>query len=127
MILNCGRGGGKQMLNQEYVPCDRQIHIKISEDELQMIRDRMKLVGVKNMSAYIRKMAIDGYFIHIDFKELLEVIKLMRIDSRNINQIAKVVNSCGVADSKVISDMKNEHERVLKKVEKCFDKFLGIR
>ena len=115
------------MLNQEYVPCDRQIHIKISEDELQMIRDRMKLVGVKNMSAYIRKMAIDGYFIHIDFKELLEVIKLMRIDSRNINQIAKVVNSCGVVDSKIISDMKNEHERVLKKVEKCFDKFLGIR
>ena len=115
------------MLNQEYVPCDRQIHIKISEDELQMIRDRMKLVGVKNMSAYIRKMAIDGYFIHIDFKELLEVIKLMRIDSRNINQIAKVVNSGGVVDSKIISDMKNEHERVLKKVEKCFDKFLGIR
>ncbi len=93
------------MLNRGYVPCDKQIHIKISEDELQMIRDRMKQVGVKNMSAYIRKMAIDGYYIHVDFKELLEIIRLMRIDSNNINQIAKGVNSYVIADSKIISDM----------------------
>lgn len=114
------------MLNRGYVPCDKQIHIKILEDELQMIRDRMKQVGVKNMSAYIRKMAIDGYYIQVDFKDLLEVIRLMRIDSNNINQIAKAVNSYGVVDSKIISDMKTEHERVLKKVEKCFDKYLEI-
>lgn len=114
------------MLNQGYVPCDKQIHIKIPEEELQMIRGRMKQVGVKNMSAYIRKMAIDGYYIRVDFKELLEIIRLMRIDSNNINQIAKAVNSYGVADSKIISDMKAEHEKVLKKVEKCFDKYLEI-
>ena len=29
------------MLNQGYVPCDKQIHIKLSEAELQMIQDRM--------------------------------------------------------------------------------------
>ena len=49
------------MLNQGYVPCDRQIHIKLSEAELQMIRDRMAQMGFKNLSAYVRKMAIDGY------------------------------------------------------------------
>ena len=71
------------LLNQGYVPCDKQIHIKIPEDQLQMIHDRMKQIGVKNMSAYIRKMAVDGYYIHIDFSELLEIIKLMKIDSNN--------------------------------------------
>ncbi|MBR5636054.1 MAG: plasmid mobilization relaxosome protein MobC [Pseudobutyrivibrio sp.] len=50
----------------------------------------------------------------------------MRIDSNNINQIAKVANSCGAVDGKIISDMKAEHEKVLKKVEKCFDKYLEI-
>ena len=113
-------------LNQGYVPCNKQIHIKIPEDELQMIRDRMKQVGVKNMSAYIRKMAIDGYYIRIDFSELLEIIRLMRIDSNNINQIAKVANACGTVDSKTISDMKENHERVLKKVEKTFNKYVDI-
>lgn len=114
------------MLNQGYVPCDKQIYIKLSEAELQMIRDRMAQMGFRNLSAYVRKMAIDGYYIHVDFKELLEIIRLMRIDSNNINQIAKAVNAYGVADSKIISDMKTEHERVLKKVEKCFDKYLEI-
>ena len=114
------------MLNQEYVPCNKQIHIKLSEEDLERIHDRMKQIGVRNMSGYIRKMAIDGYYIHVEFKVLLEVIRLMRIDSNNINQIAKVANSCGAVDGKIISDMKAEHEKVLKKVEKCFDKYLEI-
>lgn len=71
------------MLNQEYVPCNKQIHIKLSEEDLERIHDRMKQIGVRNMSGYIRKMAIDGYYIHVEFKELLEVIRLMRIDSNN--------------------------------------------
>ena len=43
------------MFNQEYLPCNRQIHIKLSDEELKMIRDRMEQMGFKNMSAYIRK------------------------------------------------------------------------
>lgn len=114
------------MWRQEYIPCDKQIHIKIPEAELQMIRDRMAQMGFRNLSAYIRKMAIDGYYIQIDFKELLEVIKLMRIDSNNINQIAKAANTYGMVDNKNLSDVIADHERVLKKVEMCFDKYLEI-
>ena len=58
--------------------------------------------------------------------DTLEIIKLMKIDSNNINQIAKVANSCGTVDGKTISDMKENHERVLKKVEKTFNKYLDI-
>ena len=47
------------MINQEYLPCNRQIHIKISDEELKLIRESMEQLGFKNMSAYIRKMAID--------------------------------------------------------------------
>ena len=100
------------MLNQGYVPCDKQIHIKLSEAELQMIRDRMAQMGFKNLSAYVRKMSIDGYYIKVDFKELLEVIRLLRIDSNNINQIAKAANTYGSVDGQIISDMKDEHEKV---------------
>lgn len=114
------------MKKQGYVPCNKQIHIKLSENELRMIRNRMEQMGFKNLSAYVRKMAINGYYIQVDFKELLDVIRLLKIDSNNINQIAKVVNTYSAVDSKVISDMKTEHERVLKKVEKCFDKYLEL-
>ena len=65
------------MFNQEYLPCNRQIHIKISDEELKLIRERMEQLGFKNMSAYIRKLAIDGYCINIDFTAIHELAKMM--------------------------------------------------
>ena len=114
------------MYKQEYLLCTRQIHIKLSDEELKMIRDRMEQMGFKNMSAYIRKMAIDGYYIQVDFSKLLELCRLMSIDSRNINQIAKVANTYGWVDEKAIAEMKVEHEKVLKTVKEYFDKMLEI-
>lgn len=114
------------MLNQEYLPCNRQIHIKLSDEELKLIRDRMEQMGLKNMSAYIRKMAIDGYCIKVDFSEIHELAKIMSIDNRNINQIAKAANTYGWVDKNTVADMKAEHEKVLKTVKEYFDKLLEI-
>jgi len=114
------------MFNQEYLPCNRQIHVKLSDEELKMIRDRMEQMGFKNMSAYIRKMAIDGYCINVDFTAIHELAKMMCVDSRNINQIAKAANTYGWVDEKVIADMKTEHEKVLETVKEFFDKLLEI-
>ena len=86
----------------------------------------MEQLGFSNMSAYIRKMAIDGYCIKVDFSEIHELARLMSIDSRNINQIAKAANTYGWVDEKIIADMKAEHEKVLKTVKDYFDKLLEI-
>ena len=69
------------MFNQEYLPCNRQIHIKLSDEELKMIRDRMEQMGFKNMSAYIRKMAIDGYCINVDFTAIHELAQMMLLNT----------------------------------------------
>ena len=55
----------------------------------------MALAGVHNMSAYIRKMCIDGYTINLQIPELAECAKLLRYTSNNVNQIARRVNSGG--------------------------------
>ena len=114
------------MLNQEYLPCNRQIHIKLSDEKLNLIRERMEQMGFSNMSAYIRKMVIDGYCIKVDFSEIHELARLMSIDSRNINQIAKAANTYGWVDEKIIADIKAELEKVLKTVKDYFDKLLEI-
>ena len=113
-------------MEHEIKPCSRQIHIKISDEDFDLFRKRMKQVGCINMSSYIRKMAIDGYFIQVDFKELLEPVRLLKIGSNKINQIAKIANTCGAIDEKTIKEMKADHERVLKKAEACFDKYLEV-
>ena len=36
------------------------LHVMVSEEELALIRERMAEAGIRNMSAYIRKMALGG-------------------------------------------------------------------
>ena len=38
------------------------------------------------MSAYIRKMALDGYCLHLDLKELHRMAYLLQMCSNNLNQ-----------------------------------------
>lgn len=71
------------------------IYFKVSEEDRKLIEQRMKLAGIRNMSAYIRKMCIGGYIIHLQIPELTECAKLLRYTSNNMNQIARRVNSGG--------------------------------
>ena len=61
----------------------------------RLIEQRMALMGVHNMSAYIRKMCIDGYIVQLQIKELDECAKLLRYTSNNVNRPIKVLScSC---------------------------------
>jgi len=71
------------------------ILIRMSESELSQIRMRMEEYGTTNMSAFIRKMAIDGYIVKLELPELKEMTRLLSSYSSNLNQIAKRVNATG--------------------------------
>jgi alkyl hydroperoxide reductase subunit AhpC len=68
------------------------IHFDVTEDERNMIVEKMNQFGTENMGAYLRKMAIDGYVIKKDYTELKDIIYEINKIGVNINQIAKKVN-----------------------------------
>lgn len=74
---------------------DRGILFRVSQQEYNLIQQKAELAGIDNLSAYIRKMAIDGYVIKLELPELKEMVSLLRRTSNNINQIAQQVNSTG--------------------------------
>ena len=43
-----------------------QIKFRVTEAERDLILEKMKLIPTRNMAAYLRKIAIDGYIIQID-------------------------------------------------------------
>ena len=49
-----------------------QVKFFVDEKELGLIKARMAQLGIENMSAYLRKMAIDGYEEKLDMPELRE-------------------------------------------------------
>lgn len=71
------------------------IYFKVSDEDRTLIERKMELANVRNMSAYIRKMCIDGYIIRLDLPELDACAKYLRAASNNLNQIARRVNSGG--------------------------------
>ena len=58
-----------------------------------MVEGAMKKAGIKNKSAYIRKMILDGYIIHQDYGVLKECVAALGRIGNNLNQLAKVANT----------------------------------
>ena len=50
-----------------------QILFFVSDDEKRMIQAKMAQLGTKNMGEYLRKMAIDGYIIKVDYEKVIRV------------------------------------------------------
>ncbi len=77
----------------------RKINIPIlffvSPEEKKLIRIKKIEAKTKNMGAYLRKMAIDGYIVNTDTTPLKKQYEEMHKIGVNINQIAKKVNSTG--------------------------------
>ena len=71
------------------------IYVWVRPDELEVIRERMAEAGIRNMSAYIRKMALGGYVLHVDLEPVKELVSLQRRCANKLNQAAIHANSYG--------------------------------
>ena len=69
------------------------IRFRVTEDERDMICEKMKQYHTNNLAANMRKMAIDGYVIHVDYSDLKAVVAEMQKIGVNFNQIVRQVNS----------------------------------
>ena len=71
------------------------LHVMVSEEEQALIRERMAEAGIRNMGAYMRKMALNGYVLHVDLSPVQELVSLQRRCSNNLNQVAIQANTYG--------------------------------
>ena len=73
----------------------RPVHLHVMLSERDQIQARMAEAGVRNMSAYVRKMALNGYVLHVDLSPVRELVSLQRRCSNNLNQVAVTANTYG--------------------------------
>ncbi len=91
---------------------NRDIHMRLKQSDIDKIRRRMNEAGVRNMSAYMRKMAIDGFVVNLDLSDVKELVRLLRYCSNNINQYAKKANESGDIYRSDIEDIKRRQDRL---------------
>ena len=57
---------------------------KATPHEMELIERRMAQTGIKNKSAFLRKMAIDGHVINLELTSINEVGRLLRITANKV-------------------------------------------
>ena len=84
----------------------------VSAEELELIRQKMQQYGTENLSAYLRKMAVDGYVVQLDLPELKELVSLMRYSSNNLNQLTRKVHETGRVYDADLEDISQRQEQL---------------
>ena len=100
------------------------LHVMVSEEELAQLQERMAEAGVRNMGAFVRKMALNGYVLHVDLGPVRELVSLQRRCSNNLNQVAIQANTYGgvyphdiAALQKDYADLWGSLSKLIKKLE----------
>lgn len=86
------------------------IYVWVSEEEYAAIGERMAQAGTQNLSAYIRKMALNGYVLNVDLTPVRELVSLQRRCANNMNQVAIHANTYGVYPSEIAALQKDYTE-----------------
>ena len=67
----------------------------VTPEEQALIGERMAEAGISNMGAYMRKMALNGYVLHVDLSDIRELVSLQRRCAHHLNPGAVPVNTHG--------------------------------
>ena len=87
-----------------------------------MIHQKMEQFGTTNFSAFVRKMAIDGYVVKLELPELKELVSLLRYSSNNLNQLTKRVHETGRIYDADLEDIHRNQERLWGAAQQILDK-----
>lgn len=99
----------------------------VTEEEKDFIESKMKQFGSLNRSAYLRKIALDGYIINLNIPELKEIVSLLRYSSNNINQIAMKVNATGAVFQNEIEEIRKNQAALWNMLNRIIAKFSKIK
>lgn len=72
-----------------------KVTFRLSPEEYEFVKKKAALSGSKNLSCYLRKMAITGRIIKYNGEEFSDIKKGISRIGNNVNQIAVRVNKTG--------------------------------
>lgn len=92
---------------------NEKLKFRVSPEDVERIKVKMEDAGIMSMSAYIRKMALDGYCLHLDLKELRRMAYLLQMCSNNLNQYAKAANETGRVYADDMEDLRQRLDELI--------------
>ena len=106
---------------------EEELKVRISPEDKERIRSKMEEAGILNMSAYIRKMALDGICVRLDLAEVRQLIVLLQRCSINLNQYAKRANETGSVYAADIEDLRSRLDEIWELSRQSLARLANIR
>ncbi len=103
-----------------------RLRFRVTEEEKDMILHKMELLGTTNLEAYLRKMAIDGKIIHLDFTDIQDLTRILRITSNSLNQLTKRAHETGNIYQEDIIDLRQSYFKLWEMSEKIMLKMAKL-
>ena len=100
--------------------------VRFSPEEMRLVQEKMRQLGTSNFSAFIRKMAIDGYVIKLELPELKELVSLLRYSGNNLNQLTKRVHESGRFYDADLEELQKSQERLWAAAQAVLDKLAKL-
>ena len=89
------------------------LYVRLTPEEKKQIEEKMAQLGILNMSAYIRKMALDGYCIRLDLSSIREKTNQISRIGNNVNQVAKRANETGSIYPDDIRELQKKFDEII--------------
>ncbi len=106
---------------------NKQINFRVTSSEYEVIQKRMKEAGITHPSAFLRKMAMDGYIVRMDMTDIKEVLRLVGINSKNLNQYAKRANETGSIYADDIDDLLIGQKEIIGLLRQVLERLSAIK
>lgn len=103
-----------------------QIIVRVTEDERTLIEEKMRQIPTMNLSAYSRKMLINGYIIVLDLQEVKAHTAQLQKIGGNLNQITKRINETERIYDNDMDELKRLMDEVWKLERQLLLQFKGL-
>lgn len=105
---------------------DKFIFARVTDEELEHITKKMNQAKMKSVSAYVRRMALNGFVVRLDLSDLQEILRLLSINSNNLNQYAKKANENGAIYYQDIQKLQDQQKEIWQVMRRLLDRLASL-
>ena len=105
---------------------DIRLQFRVTPEEKELVEKNMASLGTTNLEAYLRKMALNGYVVHLDLTDVRELVRVLRITSNSLNQLTKRAHETGHIYRDDIEDLQQSYDKLWGMAEEIMEHLATI-
>lgn len=109
-----------EMETEKYRLRDKQLNIRVTQYEYELIKERMKRSGSASLREFVVDAATNGFLINVDYSDIKALAYEINRIGNNVNQIAHRINSEGIIYKREIEEVQENVDMIWKMLRAKF-------